>query len=393
MLNPQQHTLRLTCILALVTGFSPFAIDMYLSSFTQLGQDLGTTPTKVQLSLSVYFLGLSIGQILYGPMIDRFGRKLPLLLGIAIFALCALGITYTHSIDQLIVLRFLQAMGGCAGMMISRAIISDVFDAREGARVLSLMMLIQGLAPVIAPILGGYIVSHFDWRAVFLFLTVFGVLCLVLVSLQVPETLAKNDRQKANFVQILRNYKTSLTTPGIIIPTLTASFIFACLFSFISGSSFVYMELYGVSQEHYGWLFGLNAFGLIGAAQLNRMLLKRFDSKQILPFALGVNCIAGCLLFILGPYLSLAPLVFLIWLSLSIVPIVAANTITLAMYASHQNKGVTSSVIGISQFIFASLASTLLGVFHNGTIYPMISQIFIFGLLAFTLFFFGRRYL
>lgn len=393
MNSPQIHTLRLTVILALLTAFSPFAIDMYLSSFTQLAQEFNTSETKVQLSLSVYFLGLSLGQLFYGPIVDRLGRKKPLQFGIALFTLCALGVAFAPNIDSLIVLRFLQAMGGCAGMIISRAIISDLFEEREAARILSLMMLIQGLAPIIAPILGGYIVSHFNWHGVFYFLTLFGFVCLCLASWQIPESLPADKRQKANFKQILSNYAESLSNPGILIPTLTASCIFGCLFSFISGSSFVYMQLYGVSQEEYGWLFGLNATGLICAAQLNRMLLKRFSSVQIIPFALLVNCIAALTLFIIGPHASLAVLIPLIWLTLCVVPVVGANTITIAMYASQRNKGVTSSVIGISQFMSASLASTLLGVFHNGTIYPMITLMLTFGILAFIIFFSGRRYL
>lgn len=394
MNNPQQiHTLRLTFVLALLTAFSPFAIDMYLSSFGQLAQEFSTTETKVQLSLSVYFLGLSIGQLFYGPIVDRLGRKKPLQFGVALFSLCALGIAFAPNIDSLIVLRFLQAMGGCAGMIISRAIISDLFEAREVARILSLMMLIQSLAPIIAPILGGYIVSHFNWHGVFYFLTLFGFVCFCLATWQVPESLSPDKRQKANLKQILSNYGESLSNPRILIPTLTASCIFGCLFSFISGSSFVYMQLFGVSQEAYGWLFGLNATGLICAAQVNRVLLKRFNPIQIIPFALSLNCIAAFVLFIIGPHASLVTLIPLIWLTLCVIPVVAANTITIAMSASQRNKGVTSSVIGISQFMSASLASTLLGVFHNGTIYPMITLILSFGILAFIIFFSGRRYL
>lgn len=393
MSKPQINSLRLTFVLALLTAFSPFAIDMYLSSFTQLAQQFETTETQVQLSLSVYFLGLSVGQLFYGPLVDRLGRKKPLQFGIALFTLCAIGIVFAPNIDSLIVLRFLQAMGGCAGMIISRAIISDIFDEREAGRILSLMMLIQGLAPIIAPILGGYIVSHFDWHGVFIFLTIFGFICFCLATSQVPESLPPEKRQKANLAQIISNYRESLSNRSILIPTLTASCIFGCLFSFISGSSFVYMQLYHVSQESFGWLFGINATGLIFASQVNRMLLKRFKSVEIIPVALMINCIAALILFIVGPHASLPLLMLLIWLTLCVVPVIAANTITIAMYASQRNKGVTSSIVGISQFISASLASTLLGVFHNGTIYPMITLILCFGILAFIIFFSGRRYL
>lgn len=274
-------------------------------------------------------------------------------------------------------------------MIVGRTIISDLFKEREAAAILSTMMLIQGLAPILAPIVGGYIVLFTGWQAIFLFLAVFGVACAIAVHMGLPETLASHNRQRENFAHILKSFAALFTCRDFIVPTLACSFAFACLFSFISASPFVYMDLYGVSEKQYGWLFGLNAIGMVVAAQLNRVLLNRYTSQTVMSGAIIINVLSGVMLVLLGATSSLPVLVGLLCVCIATVPLIAANSVALALAASGEHRGSGSSIIGVLQFGIASIVSGLVGIMHNGTIYPMTGAILGCGLVA-ALIWFGQ---
>lgn len=385
------HVPRLTLILGALTAFAPLATDMYLASFPALAASFHTDSGSVQLGLSVFFVGLAVGQLLYGPLIDRFGRKGPLLIGITLFAATSLLLVFAPDIESFIGLRLLQALGGCAGMIVSRAVISDLFDEREAARVLSLMMTVQGLAPILAPILGGYILAFADWRAIFLFLTGFGLLCLGATLALLPETLPRQERRPANILRVLKAYAYLLADRRFIVPTLVGSFALGGIFAFISGSPFVFMELYRVSPQHYGWLFGANAFGMIVAAQLNRILLHRFSPTGILAGAIGFQIAA--ILAALAALASGSLVLFLLPLlaGLATIPLIAANATAIGMAASGDHAGSASGIIGVLQFGVAGLISALVGLLHDGTALPMVGGILVCGLLAGGILLFGRR--
>lgn len=385
MLTPENETAnsatmkpkiaRLTVILASLSAFAPFATDMYLASFPLLAKSFDTDLGTVQLGLSVFFLGLALGQLFYGPLIDRFGRKPPLLAGIVLFVATSLLIAVAPSIESFIALRFLQAVGGCAGMIASRAIIADLFPEQEAARVLSLIMLVMGLAPIVAPILGGYVIAIAGWQAVFIFLALFGIACLLAVQWGLSETLPIHHRRSEHPVRVLNTWWRLLTTRDFIVPTLTGGLALAAMFAFISGSPSVYMELHGVSQEHYGWLFGINAVGMILAAQLNRVLLSRIGLRVILTMSLAVMVSAAVALVVLPTTASLALLVTLLFVCLANMPLIGANATVLAMTASGLHRGGGSSIIGVLQFGLASLVSAAVGLLHNGTALPMTGAI------------------
>ncbi|WP_320203207.1 multidrug effflux MFS transporter [Agrobacterium rosae] len=389
--RPSISVTRLTIILAALTAFAPFATDMYLASFPMLAEDFRTDLGKVQLGLSLFFLGLALGQLVYGPLIDRFGRKLPLLAGIGLFIVTSLLIVFAPNIESFIVLRLLQAIGGCAGMIVSRAIISDLFEGQEAASILSLMMLVQGLGPILAPILGGYIVAAAGWQAVFLFIAAFATVCFLATRFGIAETLPTDQRQRASAMDILRTWAGLLARPGFIVPTLAGSFAFACMFAFISGSPFVYMELHGVSETLYGWLFGLNAIGMIIAAQLNRSLLVRFPAEQVTVVALGVLLVSGVALVFVAQTASLPVLIALLWVGLATVPMIGANSTALAMAASGRDRGSASAIIGVLQFGLASMISGLVGVFHNSTAWPMTGAILLCAAAAASIWIAGRK--
>lgn len=389
--QPAVTTTRLTFILGALTSFAPFATDMYLASFPVLAKYFSTGLGQIQLGLSLFFLGLAGGQLIYGPMVDRFGRKKPLLVGVSVFILASLALTVAPNIESFIALRLLQAIGGCSGMIISRAIINDLFAPREVARVLSLMMLVQGLGPITAPILGGYILVFAGWKAIFVFLALFGTACFLATLFGLPETLPRHRRLNHNASDIFRTFSGLLRQRDFIVPALTGSLAFGGLFAYISGSPFVFMELHGVSQEHYGWLFGANACGMIMAAQINRFLLIRFSPLQVLVAALTINVSAALAMLLMAGNLSFPMLVALLWIALSILPLIGANATALGMAAGRKYGGSASAIIGVLQFSLASIVSALVGVFHNGTSYPMICIILACGLSAGSVLFFGKK--
>jgi MFS transporter, DHA1 family, multidrug resistance protein len=364
------NSVQMIFILGMLTTFAPFATDMYLASFPAIAGTLSTSVDRVQFSLSTFMFGVAVGQLCYGPIIDRYGRRWPLMAGIALFILTSVAVPFCHDISVFIGLRFIQAVGGCAGMIISRAIIHDVFDQQQAARALSAMMVVQGIGPIAAPILGGYILILAGWHAIFVFLACFGGVCLWLVYSAVPETHVRS-AQAPSMRQILATFWHLLIEPGFIVPTLSSSFAMASMFAFISGSPFVFMDLHGVSQQAYGWLFGLNALGMTIAGQFNRYLLHRYSPKAIYICALGVNIVAGLGLFCVSGSHALYVIVIPLFCCLAILPALGANGIAIAMSKSGANGGSASSLIGVIQFALAGLVSALVGMLHNGTAYPM----------------------
>ena len=381
----------LAFILAGLTSFAPFAIDMYLASFPDLARTFRTDLGSVQLSLSVFSLGLAVGQIVYGPLIDRFGRKLPMLIGVGVFTVTSLLIVMAPTIDFFVGLRFLQAIGGCAGMIISRAIIADLFKAHEAAKVLSLMMLVQGLAPILAPIIGGYILIAAGWQAIFVFLTLFGIACMAAVWWGLPETLAVDQRRRENPLRVLRAWGDLLATRTFVVPAIAGALAFGSSFAFISGSSFVYMDLHGVGEGTYGWLFGLNAVGMIIAVQINRWLLSRLSATTILNGVFLLFVVLAGLLMATADSLPLFALVAMLFVCLGCVPVIGANTVAIAMEATGMHRGSGSAILGITQFAIASLTSAGVGFLHNGTALPMTGIIFLCALATALVWFLGGR--
>ena len=229
------------------------------------------------------------------------------MLGILLFALSSALIVVAGSIECFLVLRLLQAIGGCAGMVVSRAMISDLLDEREAARFFSLMMVVSGIGPIVAPILGGYLISFAGWQAIFVFLTLLGLSCLVATQFMIPETLEPKAKQPLEVSAIVRTFGRLLVRRRFMIPTLLGSAVLGGIFAFISGAPFVYMQLYGVSKVNFGWVFGINAIGITLAAQANRMLLQRFSTTTLMQAGLLVHIGCAVLLYACAAKLSLPP--------------------------------------------------------------------------------------
>lgn len=298
---------------------------------------------------------------------------------------------FAPNIESFIGLRFLQAVGGCAGMIVSRAIISDLFDEAEGGRALSTMMLIQGVGPIVAPVLGGYLVTIAHWRAVFGFLALFGTGSLLLTFFYVSETLPSSGRRTGAIGQIAGDFGSLLSTRAFIVPALASSFALGGLFAFITGSPFVFMSLHGASPKTYGLLFGLNALGMVAESQLNRAMLRRFSASRIFSRVIMVSAGCSACLVLMSTTPSLPLLMVPLLPALACVPLLGANGIALAMSASEGKAGTASAIVGVLQFGIASVMSALVGVLHNGTAFPMTGLVFACNLAAALVFVGGCR--
>ncbi|WP_019682004.1 multidrug effflux MFS transporter, partial [Pseudomonas aeruginosa] len=265
--------LRILLILGALSAFGPLAIDFYLPSFPTLAKAFATDVEHVQLSLAAYFAGLSIGQLLYGPVADRYGRRLPLLVGVSIFTLASAACALAPSLEWLIAARFVQALGGCAGMVISRAVVRDLCDPIGAAKAFSQLMLVMGLAPILAPVAGGLLLDWQGWQSIFVCLTLFAALAGLGVALWLPETIPA-DGERPPLSGALGQYRRLFADRLFLAYGLSGGVAMAGMFAYIAGSPYVFIQLYGIPAEHYGWLFGSNAAGFIVMAQVNARLLR-----------------------------------------------------------------------------------------------------------------------
>jgi MFS transporter, DHA1 family, multidrug resistance protein len=370
-------TLRLTIILGCLAAFGPLSVDMYLPSLPTLAQEFRTDTAAAQLTLSIFFIGLAFGQALYGPIADRFGRKRPLLVGCALYMLASVACVLAPSIEALVVLRLLQALGGCAGMVISRSVVRDLFDEHESARIYSFLMLVMGIAPITAPLLGGQLLAWFGWRSIFWLLGGFGLLCLLMVAFGLPESLPVERRHRAGVRQALGVYVQLLADRRFVGYALAGGFLMAGMFAYISGSPFVVIELYGVSPQQYGWIFGANALGLIIASQLNRWLLARYRGDAILFAALAVAAAASVVLVLVAAFGlgGLVGLLLPLFICIASVGLVGPNTAAAAMAPYGRMAGSASALLGTLQFVVGAVSGIVVGVLYNGTALPMAGTI------------------
>jgi DHA1 family bicyclomycin/chloramphenicol resistance-like MFS transporter len=359
----------LVVVLGALTAFAPLAIDMYLPSLPTLQRELATSPSAVQLTLAAFMAGLGIGQFMYGPLSDRFGRRGPLLVGVLLFILASAACAFAPSIHWLIALRFLQALGGAAGPVTARAVVRDLYRGREAARVLSLLMLVMGAAPILAPLLGGWVLEVSGWRTIFTVLALFGTANLLLALTALPHTAPPPGPPGS----LGTNLRALFKDRRFLTATAAGGFAQAAMFAYISGSPFVLMSLHHVSPENFARLFGMNALGIIGASQVNRWLLTRQAPARIAVSAGVVTCLAGAGLVVLaltrvGGVAALVPTLFLFLASNGFV---APNMTALAMEEHGSRAGVASAVLGSLQFAASAGGGGRGGRGQKGTPRPL----------------------
>lgn len=368
-----RRRLEIIVVLGALTAFAPLAIDMYLPALPRLGQSLGASASQVQLTLASFFIGLALGQAAFGPLSDRFGRKPPLYAGLALFLAASAGCALAPSVEWLIACRFLQALGASAGVVIARAMVRDLFPPAEVAPVFSSLMLVLGAAPILAPMLGSQVLLWADWHAIFWFLGAFGLLCLLLVTLRLRESHRPPVGTRLHPGTVLLGYGRLFAHRNFLGYALSGSLAIAGMFAYIAGSPYVVIELHGLSSTDYGWIFGVNAFGLIGASQVNRLLLKRMTSDEVLQGALVFLAAAGLVLALLAltGWGGLWPLLAALFLYASTIGLVLPNTSALALLTQTKGLGAASALLGVLQFTLGALAALGVGALENGSAGPM----------------------
>lgn len=376
--------LSLTVILGALTAFAPMTTDMYLPSLPTLARVFNVQLGAVQLTLAVFFFGLVCGQLVYGPLTDRYGRKRPLYIGVSLYVLVSIGCAWAPNLPALIGLRFVQGFTGCVGMVVARAAVRDLFDAQESARMYSLIMLVMGLAPIVAPLAGGYLLVLFGWQSIFYALAAFGVFCLVGSVAWLPETRHAAARTPAGFVSVLAGYGRLLSDRHFIGFALSGSFASAGMFAYIAGSPGVFIDLHHVPAQYYGWLFGSNALGMIAASQLNRRLLREVPAGRVLwrgnLFNAGMGVLLGALVATgIGGFAGILVPLFAYVASLGFI---TPNSNALALAYQGARAGSASGLLGTLHFGMAALAALAVGALDDGTALPMAGVIATCGLAA-----------
>jgi MFS transporter, DHA1 family, multidrug resistance protein len=368
---------RLAAALGGLTAMGPLAIDMYLPGLPTIAEELGSSPAAVQLSLAAYFIGIAVGQAFYGPLSDRLGRRPALVYGLALFVVSSAGCAWAPNVGLLVAFRFVQALGGCAPLVVPRAIVRDYFDERGSARMLSVLMLVMGLAPILAPLIGGQLLVHFGWRSVFWVLAAYGACAIAVAALGLPESLPPSRRRREPIGAVLATYRTLLRDRVYLAHVLTGGLVFSGLLAYIAGSPFVFIELFGVPPERFGIYFGINAVGIIAASQVNRWLVRRVEPRRIVGVVLWGSVSAGLLL--LGSAVTgiggFAGILVPLFCYIAIHGLVMPNTTALAMAPHGAVAGSASALLGTLQFVLGASAGTFVGLLGATTAVPLAAVI------------------
>ncbi|PWI33990.1 Bcr/CflA family drug resistance efflux transporter [Vibrio albus] len=384
MSNKQvQLTFVLLLVLGSIGALTPFAIDMYLPAMPAIAKDMGVDAGAVQITLTIYTAGFAIGQLIHGPLADSFGRRPVLLFGMFFFTVGSIVCALATDVEMLTYVRAAQGFAGAAAAVIIQAVVRDMFEREEFARTMSFIILVITVAPLVAPMVGGYFSTWFGWRSVFWFLTIFAVLVGLAVFWKIPETLDKEKRQPLRLKTTLRNYLRLSMNPVVIGLVLSGAFSFAGMFAFLTAGSFVYMDIYGVPATQFGYLFGLNIVCLIIMTSINGRVVKRFGSHTMLRFALTVQLLAGLGLFV-GWVLDLGlwgtvPFVMCYVGTLSTI---GSNSMALLLSGYPDMAGTASSLAGTLRFGMGSVIGSIVAAMPGDAAWPMVMMMSLCALLS-----------
>lgn len=360
-------------LLGALTAIGSLSIDMYLPSFPTIAKDFGVGSNLVQLTLAGFLVGLAVGQMFYGPLSDHFGRKPPLYFGLGLYTLASIACLFAPDVTMLIFARFMQGLGGCAGMVIGRAVIRDRMGAAGSAKAFSLLMLVMGVAPILAPLIGGEVLKLWGWRVIFGGLACFGLICLIAIHNTMRETLNREDAAPLHLGRVLKQYGSLMVDRQFLAYALSGGLLQAGLFAYITGAPFVLIELHGIKPENFGWIFGTNAIGLIAASQLNARLVGKLSPDIILGRALWLP--AGLTLIIMllvasGVH-SLPLLLVGFFGFLASYGFISPNASAIALSQQGHQAGTASALMGTVQFSLGIVAGVSMSLWHDGTALPL----------------------
>ncbi|CAN5431290.1 multidrug effflux MFS transporter [soil metagenome] len=389
----RQKYVFLIFILGSLTALGPFSIDMYLPGFPVIADYMHTSTASVALSLSSFFIGISVGQLLYGPLLDRFGRKKPLYAGLLVYILASFACAFTTSIDGLIAMRFIQAIGSCAAGVASMAMVRDLFPIQDIPKVFAQLMLVIALSPMLAPTIGSYVIAAWGWQSVFIVLMGMGVAILLAARFLLPSAYEPDTTLSLKPAAILSNFGKVLREPQFYTYALTGAVAFSGLFTYVAGSPMVFMDIFGLSEEKYGWVFASLSVSFIGSSQINSLLLRRFTSQQLVQVALSCQAIIGIAFLVaaISGWLTLPITLMFLAVYLSCLGFTNPNTAGLALAPFARNAGSASAVMGATQMGFGALASLVIGMFEAKSIVPMVTLMACSSALALTILTLGKR--
>lgn len=383
MLRPA--SLPFTVILTALVAFGPLSTDMYLPSLPAMQQDFGATVSDVQLTLSVFLAGFAVSQLFYGPLSDRFGRRPVLLFGIFVYGLASVACFMSQTIEMLIISRFFQAFGACSGPVLGRAIVRDVYGPDRAAQVLAYMGSAMALAPAFAPMFGGYLQIWFGWQASFVFLAIFAFTLVVLVGFLIQETNSHINPMAMHPGKLAMNYAALLKHRGFMGYVLLNSCVFSGLFAFISGSSFVFIDVFGLAPNLYGVCFGIVVGGYITGTLIAGRYSRKFGSDTMLRYGSGLSLLGGLLLVVIASNFPqhVASVVAPMFVFMISVGVVMPNSMAGAIGPFPKMAGAASAMMGFIQMAIAALVGASVGLMHDGTALPMCVAIALMGMSSF----------
>ncbi|WP_416796267.1 multidrug effflux MFS transporter [Ciceribacter azotifigens] len=367
----------LPIVLGLLTAIGLFAIDMYLPALPEIGEGLHAGSSAVQASLVSFFVAMALSQLVYGPVSDMIGRKKPLYFGLSLFSIGAVGCALSPSIEWLVGFRALQGIGACAGAVICRAIVRDLFTGVAAAQLMSRLLLVFSVSPILAPLAGSGVTLAASWRAIFWVMVLAAALGAVLVTLLLPETRSEEARSQSSLGSALASYATLLRDPYYLGLVLIASFGMASYMIYVANSSFVLIEHYGLSPSLYSVVFSMNAVSFIGASQMNGRLSRRFGLRRLIRFAVAGFALASTMLFLAfaSGFGSLPVLSALLFVGYGFLGMVIPTSAVLALESHGRIAGTASALMGTLQFVTASSVIGVASLFFDGTAMPMVTTI------------------
>lgn len=364
-------------MLAAMTAFAPLSIDMYLPALPAMAKDLAAPPATGALTVAAFYVGLCLGQLFHGPLSDRFGRRPPLIAGLALYVLASAGAAVTGAIGQLIVMRFLQALGGCAGMVIGRAVVRDRFTPDESAHVFSILLLVMSLAPVVAPLFGSFVLLVAGWRSIFWILTIFGTVVWLSTIFWLKETRSEATAAHARGESAMRSYATLLREPKVMGYALLAGCSHMGLLTYLAIAPDVLIGGFGLTPRQFGWTIAINGVGLVTANFLNRRLLGKRGYDYILRRANLLSILASAALFVCAftGFGGLIGIVVPLFFMVALIGFTQPNAFAGALAHDPRRAGAASALVGCLQFGAGALGSAIAGAMHDGTARPMAAVI------------------